>query len=144
ASAAFRLRPGEATRWLLANRRYLGLSFAASHFLHLAAIVALVRRYPASFWSDTDPSAVAVGGIGYVFVAAMAPRSNDASVAWLGARRWHLLHLVGAYWIWQIFLITYALGSPQAPLKLIPVGLLLLVLAMRIATRRRRSALAAA
>ena len=144
ASAAFRLRPGEATRWLLANRRYLGLSFAASHFLHLAAIVGLVRRYPTSFWSDTDPTAIAVGGIGYVFVAAMAATSNDASVAWLGTRRWHLLHLVGAYWIWQIFLITYALGSPQAPLKLIPVGLLLLALAMRIATRRRRSALAAA
>jgi sulfoxide reductase heme-binding subunit YedZ len=144
ASSAARLRPGAVTRWLLANRRYLGLSFASSHFMHLAAIVALVRRYPASFWSDTEPSAIAVGGIGYVFVAAMAATSNDPSVAWLGSRRWHLLHIVGAYWIWQIFLITYALGSPQAPLKLIPVALLLLALAMRVATRRRRSALAAA
>ena len=144
ASAAFRLRPGAVTRWLLANRRYLGLSFASSHFMHLFAILALLRGFPASFWSGTAPSTIAVGGIGYVFVAAMAATSNDASVAWLGPRRWQLLHTVGAYWIWQIFLITYALGSARAPLKLIPVALLLLALALRVATRRRRSALAAA
>jgi methionine sulfoxide reductase heme-binding subunit len=32
ASAAFRLWGGRLPRWLLVNRRYLGLSFAVSHF----------------------------------------------------------------------------------------------------------------
>ena len=41
ASAAYRLRPGPGTRWLLANRRYVGLSFASSHLVHLLAIVAV-------------------------------------------------------------------------------------------------------
>src|ERR1041384_7343453 len=35
--------PSRATRWLLDERRYLGVSFAVSHTIHLAAIVALAR-----------------------------------------------------------------------------------------------------
>src|SRR5215813_922107 len=38
ASSLHRLRASAATRWLMANRRYLGLSVAASHFWHLVAI----------------------------------------------------------------------------------------------------------
>src|SRR3990172_1264585 len=48
ASSLHRLRRAAVTRWLMANRRYLGLSVAASHFWHLLAIVALVRWYGSS------------------------------------------------------------------------------------------------
>jgi len=143
ASAAFRARRGAATRWLLANRRYLGLSFACSQLIHLLAIGALAWGYPTSFWPGTAMSAVVVGGIGYLFIAAMAATSNDASVAWLGRQRWRLLHTVGGYWIWQVFLVTYALGIPRAPWKLVAVALLLASLTLRLATRQRRPALAA-
>lgn len=105
ASAVHRLWPRPRTRWLLANRRYLGLSFAASHGLHLLAVVALAVRHSDEFWDHTQVSTIVVGGIGYVFVALMAATSNDTSVVWLGPRRWKLLHTVGAYWIWQIFLV---------------------------------------
>src|SRR4030095_11918755 len=100
ASAAFRLWGGRWPRWLLVNRRYLGLSFAVSHFLHLLAIVVLAARFPDRFWGGTRASTMVVGGSGYVFVALMAATSNDASVAWLGPRRWKALHTVGAYWLW--------------------------------------------
>ena len=142
ASAAFRGHRGPVTRWLLSNRRYLGLSFACSQLIHLLAIGALARAYPASFWTGTAMSVVAVGGIGYLFIAAMAATSNDVSVAWLGPQRWRLLHTVGAYWIWQIFLVTYALGIPHAPWKAVAVALLLASLTFRLATRQRRPALA--
>ena len=142
ASAAFRARRGPATRWLLANRRYLGLSFACSQLIHLLAIGALAWGYPTSFWPGTAMSAVVVGGIGYLFIAAMAATSNDASVAWLGRQRWQLLHTVGGYWIWQVFLVTYALGIPRAPWKVVAVALLLASLTLRLATRQRRPVLA--
>ena len=41
AGAMAQLAPGEVTRWQRRNRRYLGVSFAVSHFIHLAAILSL-------------------------------------------------------------------------------------------------------
>jgi hypothetical protein len=46
ASAAWRRWPGPWTRWQLANRRYLGLSFAFSHGVHLLAILAFAHLAP--------------------------------------------------------------------------------------------------
>ena len=144
AAAACRLRGGPWARWLLVNRRYLGLSFAVSHFLHLLAIVALATRLPDRFSGGTSASTMVVGGIGYVFVALMAATSNDASVSWLGTRRWKALHTVGAYWLWLVFLLTYALSIPRAPGYVVPVMLLLVAWGLRLAARGRRPALAAA
>ena len=39
ASALHRIRASAATRWLMANRRYLGLSVAASHFVPSACSI---------------------------------------------------------------------------------------------------------
>ena len=41
ATAANRIWPNGWTRWKVANRRYLGLSFALSHFIHAIAIRSL-------------------------------------------------------------------------------------------------------
>src|ERR1051325_1216368 len=41
ASSLLTLRSSAATRWLRANRRYIGVSFAVSHACHGAAIVSL-------------------------------------------------------------------------------------------------------
>src|SRR5262245_7370659 len=62
ASALYRLRPAALTRWLLANRRYLGVSFAASHFIHLIFIVLLAAVSPA-FVAGLRMSAVVGGGL---------------------------------------------------------------------------------
>ena len=52
-----------ATAWLLANRRYVGVSFAASHAIHLVAILAVVALSPDFQGSTTT---VIFGGFGYV------------------------------------------------------------------------------
>jgi len=46
AGALVELVPSDATRWQRRNRRYLGVSFAVSHFIHLAAIVGLAFQDP--------------------------------------------------------------------------------------------------
>jgi methionine sulfoxide reductase heme-binding subunit len=143
ASAARQLWPRPATAWLLANRRYLGVSFAVSHFLHLIAIVALVRAVP-----EARPNAVTLvaGGLGYVFVLLMAATSFDRTAAWLGARRWRLLHLTGGYYLWFVFLQSYAPRAATSAAYL-PVALLLVAVAgLRAAAalrRRHRAPLAA-
>ena len=40
------------TIWTLRNRRWIGLSFAASHFIHLALILAVSLCFPEPFLSD--------------------------------------------------------------------------------------------
>lgn len=112
ASALHALRRSAATSWLMANRRYLGLSVAASHFWHLIAIVALVRWY-----SGGEPIATTTlifGGGGFVLLGLMAATSNNASQRALGSG-WTLLHKVGVYVLWIDFIFTYSGTATVAP-----------------------------
>src|SRR4030095_10464195 len=47
AAALARLWPNAWTRWQRRNRRYLGVTFAASHGFHARAIASFCRRGPA-------------------------------------------------------------------------------------------------
>jgi sulfoxide reductase heme-binding subunit YedZ len=141
ASAAAGLWPVPLTRWMLRNRRYIGVSFAVSHFVHLLAIIAAVRI--AGF--RLAPAVIVLGSGAYVFVAAMAATSFDRSAAWLGARRWNRLHTVGVYYIWLVFAISYVPraifdSAAYAPLALLVLG----SLGLRLWARRTPRALSSA
>jgi len=127
--------PNPFTRWLLANRRYVGVSFAASHAIHLIAIIGLAR-VAADF--PLAPAALIGGGLAYGFLAAMTATSFDRTAAWLGARRWRLLHKTGMYYCWVIFFITFlpralAGSAFYGSVIVVQLGALLL----RAATRSR-------
>lgn len=55
ASSLFAISRNPATTWLLKNRRYIGVSFAASHFIHLGLIVAVAAGYSESFLPTAAP-----------------------------------------------------------------------------------------
>lgn len=136
---------GDVTTWIVARRRYLGLSFAVSHLLHLLAILALYAWSPRRFVAETGTAAVIGGGIGYVLVALMAATSSDRAVAWLGPRRWRRLHTFGMYYLWTIFTASYVpravVGSAAyAPLALLAIA----ALALRLRYRPRPTTPAAA
>jgi hypothetical protein len=107
ASSLYRLRPSRATRWALRNRRYLGVGFAASHFLHLGALVALGLAFPEPFRSELNAVTLVGGGLAYGFILAMALTSSDRAQARLGRRRWRQLHLIGSWYIWILFAQSY-------------------------------------
>lgn len=134
ASALARLHPSPSTRWLLANRRYLGLSFAVSHLAHALAIAALERR--SNFLASYDLTTLIGGGLGFVMIALLAATSNDAAVRRLGARRWKRLHTVGVHYIWFIFVFTYMGPALRSPYHAALTLLLALALALRFAARR--------
>jgi len=140
ASAAWRRWPGAWTRWQLANRRYLGLSFAVSHGWHLAVIVAFTHLAPLQFDQASNPHTRFVGEIGYVFVFAMAATSFDASAAWLGRRGWKILHTTGAWYLWLVFLLSYASRAVHDPHYWTGVAVVLGALAVRMAPVRRPAA----
>lgn len=133
ASSARRLWRSPATAWLLRNRRYLGVSFALSHGLHLLAIVGLARVWPDSFWEKTSLVTLLGGGLGYVFVAAMAATSSDAAVGALGMRRWKLLHRIGAWYLFGIFLLNYGPAGFFSPAYVPASAAVIAALGLRIA-----------
>lgn len=143
ASALRRLWPGGFTTWLLRNRRYLGVSFAASHAIHLAAIIAFARIDPAEFGEISPVANRIVAGLAYVFIFAMAATSFDRMVVWLGARRWKLLHTVGAHYIWLIFLLSFAKRVPQGAGYALGAAVLLAVMGLRLWARKAGSRSAA-
>jgi hypothetical protein len=112
ASAMAELLPSEATRWQRRNRRYLGVSFAVSHLIHLSAIVSLASIDQALFWKLTNVNTIVLAGTAYVFIAAMAATSFDRTAAWLGPRKWRLLHLLGGWYIWISFAVAVGTRVP--------------------------------
>lgn len=144
ASALARLRPGSVSRWLLRNRRYLGVSFAVSHGLHGLAILAFALRDPVLFGEMTTHGTLATGGLSYAFIALMAATSFDRAVTWLGMRNWRLLHWSGVWYIALSFIVTNARRTLDMPFYWLPVVLMLLAVALRLAGwwRARRSAAA--
>jgi hypothetical protein len=127
--------PEHATGWLLANRRYFFVSFAVSHLVHLVAILALARLVP-----TFDPVGTVLGGLGYVFIVAMAATSFDRTAAWLGARRWRRFHAIGMYYLWFIFLASYLPRAFFDSLAYAPfVAVLMAALWLRLTMPRRPS-----
>lgn len=120
--------PRDGTRWLMANRRWVGLSFAVSHLLHLLALLGLAGWFP-TFSGTIGWVTLAVGGAGFVVVAVLAATSSDRAVARLGRRRWERLHRAGVYYLWGVFTLTYLGRSVTL------TGLLLAALVLRLARR---------
>ena len=142
ASALVRLQPNDVTRWLHRNRRYLGVSFAASHILHAMVIIAFAVTDPALFNSMTSMGTLITGGLAYLFILAMAATSFDGAVRWLGLRNWRALHWCGSWYIAISFVITNAKRTPDMPVYWLAVTLTLAVIALRLFDRwqRRRAA----
>ena len=90
------------SRWLLRNRRYLGLSFALAHTVHLGALTAFfitIRETPGN-------ETLFVGGGAYLAMFLMAATSNNVSVSIMG-RNWRRLHLLGMHYLWFVFAFSY-------------------------------------
>ncbi|MFA6112742.1 MAG: hypothetical protein WC729_02090 [Sphingomonas sp.] len=142
ASALARLWPGGWRTILLRRRRSVGLAFAATHTVHLVALLTAIFVFD----HGTKMVTVIGGGIGYLFVFAMAITSNDASVRRLGPRRWRLLHATGGYVIAGIFAFSYLGRVPANPALGVPmlslIGLVALLRVLAWARRRRRAGVA--
>lgn len=101
AGALARLWPNAWTGWQRRNRRYLGVTFAASHAIHAVAIVCFAMMAPALFMEATNAASYIFGGIGYAFIIAMTATSFDRTAAAIGPRAWRILHLTGGYYLCQ-------------------------------------------
>jgi methionine sulfoxide reductase heme-binding subunit len=136
ASSLRLLWPTPATRWLLVNRRYLGVSFAVSHAMHMTAIIVLAR-ISSAFRADASMITIVFGGFGFVVAGVLAATSSNRAVAALGARRWRALHKFGVYYLWFIFFVTYLPAAFKFPSYVVFVVFLLALLGLRLFAARR-------
>ena len=139
AGALVEFAPNGFTLWQRRNRRYLGVSFAVSHGIHLVALIALARTDAELFWTLTNPANIVLAGAAYVLLAAMTATSFDRTAAWLGARKWRLLHLVGGWYIWISFAVAIGKRLPQGPIYWAMMALVLAVAVVRLVAMSRRS-----
>jgi DMSO/TMAO reductase YedYZ heme-binding membrane subunit len=141
ASAFLRLAPNPFTAWQRRNRRYLGVAFAISHLIHLAAILAFASLDSAQFWQLTNLMTIWTGGLAYVFIVFMAATSIDRMVAAIGSRAWQILHTAGAWYIWVSFMVTFgkraAVSAAYAPAIVLLIAALIIKI---LATFRARKA----
>ena len=132
AAALARLWPNAWTRWQRRNRRYLGVTFAASHGIHAVAIACFAIMDPAGYAAATSAASYIFGGIGYAFIIAMAATSFDRSAAAIGPRAFRILHLTGGYYLLFQFAVSFGKRIPDMPLHVLFLVPLLIVIALRL------------
>ena len=100
-SSLVALFPSPATRWLMRNRRMLGLCFAAGMGWQLFFIAWMLIGHWGFYIEVIHP----LGGLfirlfAYAVLISMTVTSFAAPRRWMGPRAWHLLHKAGIYFLW--------------------------------------------
>jgi DMSO/TMAO reductase YedYZ heme-binding membrane subunit len=101
ASSLLRLWPGRFTRWLMSNRRYVGLAFAAGMTWHFA----FVGYFFWTFGNRLRARDLTLDLIGLLFLIAMTVTSFAGVRRRMKPANWRGLHKVGIYILW--FLPTF-------------------------------------
>lgn len=106
ASSLQLLFPGPLTRWLLRNRKIMGLCFAMAMAWQGLFILGLTTIYRDYYLSEVYVLRDAIEGtIGYLFLAAMTVTSFDWGRKRISPRQWRYRHKAGIYFLW-----AYAFG----------------------------------
>lgn len=138
ASSLVRLLPSPTTRWLRRQRRYLGVSFAVSHLIHLVGILALMNLDYVLFLQLTNRMTVVAGGGAYVMILLMTLTSFDRMMALLGPKAWGWLHLIGGWYVWTAFTVSMGKRVGQGPVYWLGLGIALAILVIRVLGRSGR------
>ncbi len=108
ASSVQVLFPGPFGRWLLRNRPYIGLSFAAAMGWQLIFILWLVTIHTEYYVNEVYVLSDVVEGVSsYAFLIAMVLTSFKFGRRHLTPKQWKLLHTTGIYWLWCYAWIVY-------------------------------------
>ena len=100
-SALFKLFPSHLTRWLLRNRRYLGLCFAVAMAWQGAFIFIVSFSHSAHYYGEIYLLRDELeGSSGYLFLVAMTVTSFGAFRRRISAEQWRFLHLSGVIFLW--------------------------------------------
>ena len=142
-SALTTLFPNAFSKWLLRNRRYTGLSFAAGFGWQAVFIAVLLTLYPAHYWDDLHKASDLLGrSLSYIFLLALTITSFLSVRRKMSRAQWHWLHLIGIWYFWAAIWVSYAEQALSQNAKTIDVvfallGLLVLILRLAANSKSR-------
>ena len=146
ATALGQLFPSNFSRWLLRNRRYIGLSFAAGfgwQAVFILLLLGLHGDYYATVLHDTAEFISRM--LSYVLLLALTVTSFFPVRRAMDPRHWRLLHRVGIWYFWAAIWVSYAETVMTGDTRVIAIVFVisgLLVLTLRCAAYlKKRSAL---
>ena len=100
-SALYRLFPGRLTRWLLRNRRYIGLCFAVAMVWQGAFIFIVSFFHSTHYYGEIYLLRDELeGSSGYLLLAAMTATSFGVFRRHITKEQWRFLHLSGVIFLW--------------------------------------------
>lgn len=102
------LFPGHVSRWLLRNRKYFGMCFAAAMAWQGFFILWMVTVHTDYYVNEVYVLRDAIEGVGgYAFLLAMTVTSFPKGRRMLTPRQWRILHLSGIYFLWAYAFSVY-------------------------------------
>jgi DMSO/TMAO reductase YedYZ heme-binding membrane subunit len=135
------------TAWLFANRRYIGLSFAAWHLIHWPILGGIMYILGAKTWWEWFGDFAIPAGSVLIVISILAATSNNLSQRLLGKTGWRVLHTVGVYVIWGWFFKVYVLSKMpniqhvgDKPYVFVYVAIMYAGMLLRLAMAARRLA----
>jgi sulfoxide reductase heme-binding subunit YedZ len=141
ATPMMQLFPGNLSKWLLRNRRYLGLSFAAGFGWQAVFIVVLLALHNAYYWqvlhNDID---LFLRMASYVFLFALTITSFFPVRRKMRPENWRWLHLAGIWYFWAAIWASYApmaLSSDAKSIDVVYTVIGLVAVLLRIAAYQR-------
>ena len=131
------LYPGSFSKWLLRNRRYTGLSFAAGFAWQAVFIAVLLALYPDYYWKVLhDTADLILRILSYIFLIALTVTSFHPVRRLMQPRSWRILHVAGVWYFWAAIWVSYAEGLLNDDVRVIAVfygGAGISVLTVRLA-----------
>jgi sulfoxide reductase heme-binding subunit YedZ len=109
-SSMTKLVPGPFRKWLLRNRRYFGLGFAAGMAWQMVFILWLAIEHPEYYAEEvfSGYSDFIIYRLGpYLFLVAMTITSFYPVRRKMNRTAWYVLHWTGIYYLWWDVELTY-------------------------------------
>jgi methionine sulfoxide reductase heme-binding subunit len=135
AASFVKLWPSAPARTLVRERRYIGLSFAASQLLHAIALVIYIRTAPEAFWVGRTPATNIPGSIGYLMILLLTVTSFAMPARLVGPVNWKRLHRVGVWILAVIFAGSFLTRVHQHVAYLVPGLVMVAAMLLRVAAR---------
>lgn len=109
ATALGQLFPSSFSSWLLRNRRYVGLSFAAG-FGWQAVFIAVLLGLHGDYYATTlhDTAEFITRMLSYTLLLALTVTSFFPVRRAMDPKHWRLLHRVGIWYFWAAIWVSYA------------------------------------
>lgn len=138
ASSLVTLLPGNGSRRLLRERRFVGLAFAFSHALHGLLIYRYAQQFPELFWDGQTITSNLPGSIGYLFLLLLTLTSFKTPMRLLGRRAWKALHSTGMWVLAGVFCLSFYNGTPKGGWYPLAFALIFSAIAFKLTAKLAR------